>query len=148
MSDLDVIIDRAFRLNRFIRHRMHSLKDSEQVNIMQLHVLAWIAEHEGVTMKELAEFLRISSPSATVFVQRLVKLGLVKRSSDRTNRRLVRLSITPKAARFWKKKMREGHKTVRNIFKLLPAADQRSLARILGRLTDSLERSHTSHGTR
>lgn len=100
----------------------------------QIHALLIIQEREGLTMKELAMMMHVTSPSATSFVDRLVKLGYVERIHDPGNRRLVRLSITEKGALMLKNKIAERRKMFGELLRVLPESDQRILSEILRKL--------------
>ncbi|MEK7217947.1 MAG: MarR family transcriptional regulator, partial [Patescibacteria group bacterium] len=94
-SAADAIIHLSFDLSRVIRHMMLCVhEEGVHVNFLQIHALALIEQHPGMTMKELAEALRVASPSATSFVNRLVRGKLVSRVRDAKNRKLVRLTLT------------------------------------------------------
>ncbi|MSR86879.1 MarR family transcriptional regulator, partial [Candidatus Peribacteria bacterium] len=64
-------------------------------NLLHIHSLFLISEQEGLTMKEIAKSLHITSPSATSLVNRLVDMKWVGREHDTENRKLVRLRLTP-----------------------------------------------------
>ena len=141
---LERIIDLTFRLSRIMRQRSLSLKVGSGLNVMQLHMLAWIGERKGVTMKEIADHLKISSPSATVFIARLVRMGLLLRYTDPFNRKLVRLALSAKGIAICKKTMSHGNRTMKDIFSLLSAFDQKELSRILDNLVSKLEQAEHS----
>lgn len=143
MKSTDSIIDLAFRLSRIMRQRMFKMRSHSQLNLMQLHTLGWIAESRGVTMKDLAEHLKVSSPSATVFVNRLVIMGLLERYEDPRNRKLVRLKISRKGQALCRQHMQKAQGALRNIFSIISPSDQRELARILDDLVSELE--HDPH---
>lgn len=58
---------------------------------------------EGVTVKDLAETLGVSSAAVTQFVDHLVDKGWVERVEDQTDRRLVRVKLSAKAKDHFKK---------------------------------------------
>ncbi len=107
----------------------------------QLHALMHIREHEGITMKELADYLKITSPSATSFVNRLVKLRLVERTHDDINRKLVRLKLSKQGNAMLETKKRQRTEIMRDILSLLPSKDRQELARILSSLAQALQRT-------
>ena len=132
-------IDRMMELHRFIRQQMHSLpKESSGRNLLQLHALSIVREHAGMTMKELASGLRITPPSATAFVARLVKHRCVERFADPKNRRVVRLRITPTGTRLLSAAMRGRRKILRDVVQLLSSRDQREFTRIISTLIGAL----------
>ena len=68
------------------------------VTLHQLGALHTIHRRGSVTMSELADALGATSMStATQMGDRLARLGLVQRDHDSQDRRVVRLSLTPRA---------------------------------------------------
>ena len=83
------------RLTRVIPPDVHA--EMGAVTFQQMHALHVIARRSGVTMGELAGCLEAASlSSATQMADRLVKLGLVERMSDPGDRRLVRVTLSPR----------------------------------------------------
>ena len=62
----------------------------------QLRVLFMMREQPGVTAGELAHRLAVTPPTISGIVDRLVKLDLVHREDDESDRRLVRNYLSPK----------------------------------------------------
>lgn len=60
----------------------------------QLRVLFLMRESPGVTAGELASRLSVTPPTISGIVDRLVRLGLVRREEDESDRRLVRNHLT------------------------------------------------------
>lgn len=114
------------------------------MNPMQVHGMLAIAEHPGITMKELAEHLHVTSPSATSFADRLVKQQWVGRSTDATNRKLVRLTLLPKGRTALDRAVAEHSAVMRELFLLLTDEDQHQFERVLTNLKDALARSVSS----
>ena len=91
-TPLDDIIDATFEIGRYMRTCMLELaKTGPKLNLLQIHALLLLQKTPGVSLRELAAHLKVTSPSASVFVQRLVKLGWVSRNHDRKNRKAIRL---------------------------------------------------------
>lgn len=111
------------------------------MNPMQMHGMFVIAEHPNVTMKEFAKHLHISSPSATSFIDRLVKLRWVERVPDPKNRKLVHLSLLPDGTVALEKAMKGHSAVMHDLFSLLQPSDQELLERVLLNLKDALARS-------
>lgn len=62
----------------------------------QLRVISLLRQTPGVTAGELANRLSVTPPTISGIVDRLVKLDLVRREDDRSDRRLVRNVLTEK----------------------------------------------------
>jgi DNA-binding MarR family transcriptional regulator len=135
---VDRIMGATLGISRTLRQKM-ACKGDEHGNMLQIHALVHIREKEGMTMKEMADYLKITSPSATSFVNRLVKLGWVQRFTDAKNRKLVRLKVSPAGMRMLESKISERKAEMRKVLSLLPAQDQKDLARILSTLSTALE---------
>lgn len=133
----ELIMEHWMEITRLLRQHATCATQSK-MNPMQMHALMIIREHAGLTMKEFAQLLHITSPSATSFVNRLVKLRWAKRSSDPVNRKLVRLRVTEEGVKVVTIRMKEHAQMMREVFSLLSIADQRSFARILGNLQKAL----------
>ncbi len=141
----DQILQMAFELTRLLRRQAMLQHDDDHcdVNMLQLHALAMIHEHEGITMTQVAKFMKVASPSATSFVNRLVKLGWLQRATDPTNRKLVRLKLTVDGQSVLKKKMQARKQAFRRLMELISQPDQKELARILQKVLDSAQKSAT-----
>lgn len=135
----DLIIDLMHEIHRIMRRRMTSFEREYGINFQQLFGLMILAEHEGMTMKELATQLHVTSPTATFFVNRLVRLGWVKRHADRANRKLVRLRLTPKGRALLHKVVRARRAMIEKIVAALSVRDQREYARILTIIVHTLQ---------
>lgn len=61
----------------------------------QLRVLFLLGRSEPMPVGSVAEAMRISQPSATETVDRLVRAGLVTRTTCQNDRRVVRTALTP-----------------------------------------------------
>ena len=132
---LEYIITTTFDLARVLRHIMSNVaKEGIQVNALQLFALAAIEGKDGMTMKELADCLYVTSPSATSFINRLVKLRWVRRTRDAGNRRVVRLTITPKGRAVLSSKKGKRSMMIKRILSLLSPEEQRQLASIIAKL--------------
>ncbi len=63
----------------------------------QMRAIVHLAEYGPQTMGELARGLAITTPSATGLVGPLVEKGFLQRERDVTDRRVVRVDLTPSA---------------------------------------------------
>jgi DNA-binding MarR family transcriptional regulator len=80
----------------------------------QLRVMFLMRENPGVTAGELASRLSVTPPTISGIVDRLVKLGLVRREDDESDRRLVRnyratRGVRLRPARAWARRLHAAH---------------------------------------
>ncbi len=68
----------------------------ESCSLMHVKTLDFISRTKEPSMSAVAEFLKITSPGATMVVDKLVENGELAREADTADRRVVRLSVTAK----------------------------------------------------
>ena len=66
-----------------------------QITFTEMLVLRIVKEREGIGIKELASILSITSSAATQQVDNLVRKGFLVRAADATDRRSLRISLSP-----------------------------------------------------
>jgi DNA-binding MarR family transcriptional regulator len=76
------------------RHRWAARCQAHGLSIIGFQVLALLEMHGGMPMTRLAEELDVALPNATGIVGRLVERGIVQRTRDDSDRRLVLVTLT------------------------------------------------------
>lgn len=77
-----------------------SLSDlDEEVTLTQYRSLVVLASRGPQAMTALAEALGVTPPTASRLCERLVRKGLVRRRTDRTDRRQIRVGLTESGRR-------------------------------------------------
>jgi DNA-binding MarR family transcriptional regulator len=70
--------------------------DAGDLTLAQLSILLTLLDQGPIRMTDLATHERVRTPTTTVAIRRLEKLGLVKRARDPSDLRAVLVDITPK----------------------------------------------------
>lgn len=139
------IIQLWMEISRLLRRSMSGAKsDHACMNPMQMHGMMLLSEHPEITMTEFAKLLHVSSPSATSFVDRLVKLRWVERVPDADNRKLIHLRLLPAGRASLEEAMKAHSAVMHDLFSLLAPDDQRQLEGVLARLKEALARNVSS----
>jgi len=102
------LISLFFTASRLIREKTAGHGTVGCLSIAQLKILSVISERGNPTMKEIADSLFITSPSATSAIDHLVEEGQLKRIPDSEDRRVIRLELTESG----KKVFKEGYKQI------------------------------------
>jgi len=71
----------------------------ENMNPTRLGILLALADQDGVIMSKLGQRLFLEKSTMTGVIDKMEADGLVERRSDQTDRRALRISLTPKAKR-------------------------------------------------
>lgn len=111
--------------------RMRTWKGLE-LTVTQLRVLFVLRETPGAPSGVLAERLRVTPPTVTGLVDRLVRSGAVQREEDPKDRRLVRNVLTERGQEVLGEVEREGRTFLSQLFERLSAEQ-------LSRLVESLQ---------
>src|SRR3990170_2819298 len=86
------------------------------ITVTQLRVLFILRERPGAPAGFLAERLRVTPPTVTGLVDRLVRMGFVRREEDPGDRRLVRNFLTQRGLRVVGEVEREGRAFLSRVF--------------------------------
>lgn len=86
----------------------------------QARILFYIASKpDGVSVKDLAEILSVTSGAVTQFIDALVEKGLVRREEDQNDRRLLRIKLTDYAGSKFNEFKKGYFATVSRVFSSL-----------------------------
>jgi DNA-binding MarR family transcriptional regulator len=105
----------------------------------QLDVLRCLHQRGNLTVSQLAKELSVTASAITSLSDRLVKSNLVQRMADKSDRRLVRLGLTPEGKELFEKIHAETLERVRSYFQRVPKSEMRSFVDTLSRLVSLME---------
>ena len=109
------------------------LKEAKEIGLSLSHfeVLGYVAEKENVTMKEIASWLHITPPSASVLVEVLVEKGFISREQSNKDRRTIHIIFGKEAHKLFHKVHNKKMSTFKKMLSKLDKKDKEDLARIL-----------------
>jgi len=108
------------------------------LSIKDYVVLRVLSMHKNLTMSELGERLSINLSTLTRIIDKLVSDGIVTRSNDPDDRRIVRIGLLPKAEKLLKILEKEQTKSIISFIKNLPRQDLRKIVGLLEALVDAI----------
>jgi DNA-binding MarR family transcriptional regulator len=91
-GDLHRVLSRVFAV---LRRGDTNRGTAGELTLAQLSILLTLLDKGPIRMTELAALERVRTPTTTVAIRRLEKLGLVKRTRDVSDLRAVLVDITP-----------------------------------------------------
>ena len=115
----------------------------DDIPVAQIKLMIYLANHGPQTMSELADGLEVTTPAITGLVDKLEKRGMVERLRDQEDRRVVRVSLCPKAQEIAEGRLAERRKKVRAVLATLSPEEQRMFVRTLKLLARTLHPSVT-----
>lgn len=112
-----------------------------ELTLPRFDVMAQLARSdEGLTFVDLSRRLLVTAGNLTGIVDRLVRDGLVARSTDRADRRARRLRLTPAGRRLMSRIMPRHARDIETLMQGTSPAELRALRVMLGRLAGDIER--------
>ena len=109
----------------------------EDVTLTQYRTLVVLASRGPQTVAALAEAVDVAPPTATRMSDRLVRKGLVVRRHDTTDRRLVRLTLSPAGRRLVDTVTGRRRAELAALLAGIPAAQQAALVDALQQLAEA-----------
>ena len=106
-----------------------------ELTLAQLSILVTLLDQGPLRMTELAARERVRTPTTTVAIRRLEKLGLVKRSRDPSDLRAVLVEITPKGHAQHAESIANRRAALAAMLRQLSTDELDMLARALGPLS-------------
>jgi len=91
-------------------------------------------------MKDVADYLSITPPSATSLIDNLIGSGLITRKLNLEDRRIIRIEITKKGSSFINEHMEEVSKRMRKGLIALTKKEQEQLSKILTKVTEAYKK--------
>ena len=136
-TTLEKLVSMIFTTSRLIRERSGNQEKIDPFSILQLETLRYVDEKENPSMREIADYLCITAPSATSLINTLVKSKRLLRIHGKADRRLVRLAITPKGKEALVIGFKKIRKRMQTILSNLDEKEKADLIMILGKLSQA-----------
>lgn len=123
-----------FAMGRLLKHEM--AKDGKGVpSFLHLETLRFIEEAKRPTMSEIAEYLRVTAPTATTLVNSFVQEGVLTRVEDTTDRRRVRMMLSPAGRALLHTSQKARERAFARVVGSLSVSDQKEMERLLSLIT-------------
>jgi DNA-binding MarR family transcriptional regulator len=90
------LIRLMFSIALILKEEVKANQRTYKLSSAHIDLLKYIHENNAPTMKDIAEHLFVSAPSATSFTDTLIKAGYLRRVLDEEDRRIIRVTLTSK----------------------------------------------------
>jgi len=134
MNDkIEQIISLIFMMRQLSNEKITKEKEGG-LSFLQVVSLRYIKEKKPL-MKEVADFLAITPPSATSIIKTLSEVKLIDRLAEKRDRRIVRIIITKKGEKILEKWQKKIAISIRERLEKLNKKEQDSLVQLLTKLS-------------
>ena len=107
---------------------------ANELTLAQLSILVTLLDQGPIRMTDLAAHERVRTPTTTVAIRRLEKIGLVKRSRDPSDLRAVLVDITPRGRAVHGESLANRRAALAAMLSQLPPSDLNTLVKALASL--------------
>jgi len=133
---------------RLIRTMADTKIDTQAGGAPALGALLRLAEHDDISQAELARRQRVEAPSMCRMIDRLERDGLVERTRDVTDKRIIKVRITDEGRSVAAAGRTSVSELESGAFAALDTEERATLAELLGRLLDALPETGELHESR
>ena len=127
-EDLHRVLTKLFAV---LRRGDTSKVATGDLTLAQISILFALLDRGPIRMTELAAHERVRTPTTTVAIRRLEKLGLVKRSRDQSDLRAVLVDITPRGLAVHRESLANRHTALAALLSKLSEDDLDTLTKAL-----------------
>lgn len=123
------------RASFLISSEFHETLARRRIPVTHWRVLASLNEG-ALSVKELADIAQCKQPTMSRAIDRMERLGLLRRDVDKGDRRSIRVAATPKGKRLAQKLMKLAKDHERAVLEPFGQADGRTLMNVLQKLIE------------
>lgn len=131
------VISLFFAVRGVMRTRVAQGKKLEPSAWLRIETLKFIGGHANPSMRDVADYLSITAPSATSLVRGLIKSGLVASKTDPRDRRTLQLSLTKEGRATLRSHAARAKKALSGLFEGLSPRELAAFEKALERIRDA-----------
>lgn len=109
-----------------------------KITLVQFVILEFLFKKTESKMKDLAQFMGVTTANMTGVVDRLIREGYVLRTYEPKDRRVIKIKLTNRGARLVKKINQQRRQMIIEIFGKLSKEERQDYLRILTHIRDIL----------
>lgn len=132
------LLDVWSSINKLEEHALATGLESD-ISITEINIIAKIGHHEGVRMSDAARIIGVTLATLTVACDKLEAKGLVQRTRDPSDRRVVKISLTPKGMAAYEFHRQFHAKMFEAVLGALSPEEERIFTRCLEKLQDLVD---------
>jgi DNA-binding MarR family transcriptional regulator len=131
IEDTARLTSSMFTLGRLMREEFHKKAQKSSCSFLHMQTLRYVKEENRPFMRDVARYLLITPPAATLLIDGLVREGLLTRILDKNDRRAVRLEITKKGNLLFARAARDAKQTLASVFAPLDRKEKEQFTTML-----------------
>jgi len=131
-----LIFDKIFNLYRCFKQDFNLHSNILNLTMIQMHALFFIKNNPKSQLTDLAKTFKITLPTATALTEKLVKLNLITRVTDKSDRRAIHFCLTKKGVAIFKQIDKKRNNIICGFLNRLNTEEKGQLLKILNKIFD------------
>ena len=131
---------RVGRTNLKVHRALNLLLGELDLSLAQHEILVTIQRDSDLTQRELSERLLVVKSNATALLKKLEARGLVRRTTDPTDSRIKRLSLTKAGQELVRRSFAVQSKVVKAMVSVMSDAELDQMNDVMGRVDGAIDR--------
>lgn len=112
------------------------LSEHFSISVAEWRIMANLAQSEALSVRDIQAYVDMDKPKISRAADRLEKNGLVKKSVNAQDKRLIELSLTQKGQQMFAHIAPQAHDFEQNLLEKIGPTNKKLLASLLERLTE------------
>lgn len=143
-DNVNRLINLFFMTNRSLHQHLQKAEFVKTFSLLQFIAMRAVGDEGTMSMKNVARILSITPASATPLINGLVKMGALERTSDSSDRRIIRLRITANGRKALNAAEGTAKRELKRVFQQLSNKDRNNMISVLGKLSGILSKNKSA----
>ncbi|KYG25769.1 MarR family winged helix-turn-helix transcriptional regulator [Priestia endophytica] len=124
--------------SKAVHERIKEEMSKNKLNIMEFSVLEVLYQKGKQTIRQIGDYILVSSSSMTYVIDKLEQKGLLSRNACREDRRVVHVTLTDGGNKLMQEIMLKHQKVVDDMFDSLNSDEGETLVHLLKKVKDKV----------
>ncbi len=129
------LVESFFKISRSLKSLSIGESKTAHLTMLQLETLVLLNKNGKSSMGNIAGFFQIKMPTATVLLDKLIRLKMAKRLLNPKDRRIVEIEITESGKKILNGLIKMRKERIQHFLSYLSKKDKADLLRIIKKIT-------------
>lgn len=140
METNENLINSIFEISRLFKEKFNCSDKDFNLTPLQLYILLFLKKEKKMIMKNIADKLMVTTPTATNILDKMVDLKLVERTINKEDRRNIFITLTKKGEETLQNGIDVRKKIISKIFDILTKEEKMNLIKTFNKIKQNYEK--------
>jgi DNA-binding MarR family transcriptional regulator len=124
-------------LCKLVENIKATILEGETLGVKQIDTLLVLVKHKNINITEIANQMNVSPPSVSALTDKLIKKGLIKRTYNQLDRRVVTVNLTESGELLANNLQKKQENIITSIEDVLTKEEIHNFNNLLNKMNDS-----------